>query len=104
MLIPVGTQARTGLICLGVFAILSLRAVKHRFLYMAGAALLVAAAIPFLPQSYTTRMARLEDSRVDQSASTRVTVWAWSWKYAKEQPFGGGFRAYGYRKSGVWGK
>ncbi|WOF43960.1 putative O-glycosylation ligase, exosortase A system-associated [Sphingopyxis indica] len=94
MLIPVGTQARTGLICLGVFAILSLRAVKHRFLYMAGAALLVAAAIPFLPQSYTTRMETLEDYRVDQSASTRVAVWAWTWNYAKEHPFGGGFEAY----------
>jgi len=94
MLIPVGTQARTGLVCLGIFAILSLRAVKHRVLYMAGAALLVAAAVPFLPQSYTSRMETLEDYRTDQSASTRVAVWAWTWDYAKEHPFGGGFEAY----------
>ena len=78
MLLPVGTQARTGLICLGVLALLSLRAVKHRLLYIMGAVLLVAAAIPFLPQSYTQRMETLQDYRTDQSASTRVAVWALS--------------------------
>lgn len=94
MLLPVGTQARTGLVCLAVLAVLSLRAVRHRFLYMAGAAMLVVAAIPFLPQSYTQRMETLQDYQADQSASTRVAVWAWTWEYAKENPFGGGFQAY----------
>ena len=59
-----------------------------------GAVLLVAAAIPFLPQSYTQRMETLQDYRTDQSASTRVAVWAWTWDYAKDHPFGGGFEAY----------
>lgn len=93
-LLPVGTQARTGLICLAVLAILSLRAVKHRILYMVGAALLAAAAIPFLPQSYTERMETIRGYKSDQSASTRVAVWAWTWDYAKDHPFGGGFNAY----------
>ncbi len=94
MLLPVGTQARTGLVCLAVLAILSLRAVKHRFLYIAGAGLLTVAAIPFLPQSFTDRMETIRDHRADQSASTRVAVWQWTWDYAKENPFGGGFEAY----------
>ena len=94
MLLPVGTQARTGLVCLIVLAILSLRAVKHRLLYMVGAGLLAAAAIPFLPQSYTARMETIRDHRADESASTRVAVWAWTWEYAKDHPFGGGFNAY----------
>lgn len=94
MLLPVGTQARTGLVCLAVLAILSLRAVKHRFLYIAGAGLLTVAAIPFLPQSFTDRMETIRDHRADQSASTRVAVWQWTWEYAKENPFGGGFEAY----------
>ncbi len=93
-LLPVGTQARTGLICLAVLAILSLRAVKHRILYMVGAGLLAAAAIPFLPQSYTERMETIRGYKSDQSASTRVAVWAWTWEYAKDNPFGGGFNAY----------
>ena len=94
MLLPVGTQARTGLICLIVLAILSLRAVKHRLLYIAGAAVFVTAAIPFLPQSYTQRMETIEGYKSDESASTRVAVWKWTWDYAKDHPFGGGFNAY----------
>ena len=93
-LLPVGTQTRTGLICLVILAMLSLRAVKHRFLYMAGAGLLAVAAIPFLPQSYTERMETIRGYKSDQSASTRVAVWAWTWDYAKENPFGGGFNAF----------
>ena len=94
MLLPVGTQARTGLVCLAVLAVLSLRAVKHRFLYMAGAGLLAIAAIPFLPQSFTERMETIQGYKSDQSASTRVAVWQWTWDYAKENPLGGGFEAY----------
>lgn len=94
MLLPVGTQARTGLVCLAVLAVLSLRAVKYRFLYMAGAGLLALAAIPFLPQSFTERMETIQGYKSDQSASTRVAVWAWTWDFAKDHPFGGGFEAY----------
>ncbi|MGB3846950.1 MAG: putative O-glycosylation ligase, exosortase A system-associated [Sphingopyxis sp.] len=94
MLLPVGTQARTGLICIGVLAVLSLRAVKHRVLYIAGASALALAAVPFLPQSFTQRMETIQGYKSDQSASTRVAVWAWTWDYAKDNPFGGGFQAY----------
>ena len=93
-LLPVGTQARTGLVCLVVLGLLSLRAVKHPLLYIGGAGLLAAAAIPFLPQSYTERMETIRGYKSDQSASTRVAVWAWTWEYAKDHPFGGGFNAY----------
>jgi O-antigen ligase len=71
-----------------------LRSVKHRFLYMAGAGLLVLAAIPFLPQSYTERMSTISNHDEDESASTRVAVWTWTLEYAKEHPLGGGFDAY----------
>ncbi len=93
-LLPIGTQARTGLVCLAVLVVLSLRSAKNRFLYIAGAGLLAVAAIPFLPQSFTERMETIRDHKSDQSASTRVAVWAWTWDYAKENPMGGGFEAY----------
>ena len=94
LLIPVGTQARTGLVCIAVLAILMLRNVKRRLLYMGliGAAALV--AIPMLPESFTTRMETIQTYEADQSASTRLAVWAWTWDYAKDNPFGGGFDAY----------
>jgi probable O-glycosylation ligase (exosortase A-associated) len=94
LLLPVGTQARTGLVCIAVLAVLSLRSVKHRMLYVIGAATLALAAVPFLPETYTKRMETIRDHRADQSASTRVAVWIWTWEYAKDRPFGGGFEAY----------
>lgn len=94
ILLPIGTQARTGLVCLVVLVVLSLRAVKHKLLYVAGAALLATASIPFLPQSFVERMTTIRDHKQDQSASTRVAVWEWTWEYAKTHPFGGGFEAY----------
>ncbi len=94
LLMPIGTEARTGLVCIAVLGVLMLRDVKRRFLYLAGAALLGAAAIPFLPASFTGRMTTIQGYQADQSANTRLAVWAWTWNYAREHPFGGGFGAY----------
>lgn len=93
-LIPVGTQARTGLVCLAVLCILYLRTAKHRFLIMAGMGLALVISVPFLPQSFLQRMNTIEDHKSDQSASTRVGVWKWTLGYVKEHPFGGGFDVY----------
>lgn len=94
LLIPVGTQARTGLICIAVLCAIALRTAKRRFLYMGlmGAAALF--AVPFLPQSFTERMSTIENHQSDRSASTRIAVWQWTWEYAQDHPFGGGFDAY----------
>ena len=94
LLIPIGTQTRTGLLCIALLGVLSLRAVKRRFLYLGLAGVVALAAIPFLPESYTKRMSTIENHQSDQSASTRVAVWEWTWEYAKHNPFGGGFDAY----------
>lgn len=94
LLIPIGTQTRTGLLCIGVLAVLSLRTVKRRFLYMSLLSGAVLLAIPFLPESYTQRMNTIENHQADQSASTRIAVWKWTLDYAKEHPLGGGFESY----------
>lgn len=94
LLIPVGTEARTGLLCIAVLAVLSLRSVKRRFLYIASATALALVAIPFLPDSYTKRMNTIENHAGDQSASTRVAVWQWTLEYVQDHPFGGGFDAF----------
>ncbi|KLE34211.1 putative O-glycosylation ligase, exosortase A system-associated [Aurantiacibacter luteus] len=94
LLVPVGTQTRTGLVCIGVLAVLSLRASRHKLLYAGLAAAAMVVAIPFLPASYTERMGTIVDHQSDQSASTRVAVWEWTWDYAKSHPLGGGFDAY----------
>ena len=94
LLIVVGTEARTGLLCIGVLAVLALRDAKRRFLYIGSAAVLALVALPFLPQSYLARMSTIETHDEDESASTRVAVWNWTIDYAIEHPLGGGFDAY----------
>jgi putative inorganic carbon (hco3(-)) transporter len=94
MLIPIGTETRTGLMCiLLLFGLFLLRS-KKKFVY--GPLLLVAGlcAIPFLPASFTERMSTIENSRNDESANTRVMVWMWTIDYVKQHPGGGGFDNY----------
>ncbi|HMO68663.1 MAG TPA: DUF5935 domain-containing protein, partial [Novosphingobium sp.] len=94
LLIPVGTEARTGLLCLGVLIGLALRTMKRRVLYGALMALAGLMAIPFLPASFTERMDTIGNHQADQSASTRIAVWKWTLDYVEAKPFGGGFDAY----------
>lgn len=94
LLIPIGTQTRTGMLCLGVLAVLGLRSLRRRFLYLTLGAAAALIAVPFLPESYTARMSTIENHQSDQSASTRVAVWKWTLDYVREHPFGGGFDAY----------
>ena len=94
LLIPIGTQARTGLVCIAALAFLMLRNVRRRMIYVAALAAAMLVAIPFLPQSYTDRMTTISNYQADSSASTRLAVWEWTWEYAQRHPFGGGFDAY----------
>ncbi|MEQ1495561.1 MAG: DUF5935 domain-containing protein [Novosphingobium sp.] len=94
VLIPIGTQTRTGLLCLALLGVLALRNVKRRLLFIGGAVVLAVIAVPFLPDSYTRRMSTIENHKSDQSASIRVAVWNWTLDYVKDNPFGGGFDAY----------
>jgi putative inorganic carbon (hco3(-)) transporter len=94
LLIPIGTQARTGLICIAVLGIMVLRHTKRRMLYLLGVAIVGTATIPFLPSSFTNRMSTIKKYDADESASTRLAVWGWTWEYVKQNPLGGGFDVY----------
>jgi probable O-glycosylation ligase (exosortase A-associated) len=94
LLMPVGTQARTGLVCAALLALLMLRDVKRPILYIASAAALGLLSVPFLPAAFTARMETIGTYKADASASTRIEVWKWTWGYVKDHPLGGGFEAY----------
>jgi probable O-glycosylation ligase (exosortase A-associated) len=94
LLVPVGTEARTGLLCIAALAGLMLRYTRRRFVFIAAAGVLGLAALPFLPQTYYERMATIAEPGGDESASTRVAVWEWTIDYAARNPLGGGFDAY----------
>lgn len=94
LLIPVGTSTRTGLLCIGLLALLMIRDAKRKFVYLAALGCLGLAAIPFLPSSFTERMGTIKTYQADASASTRIAVWQWTMDYVKTHPMGGGFEAY----------
>lgn len=94
LMVPIGTEARTGLVCIAVLGVLLMRYVKRRVLFISAGALLGLAALPFLPQSYYERMATIAQPGGDESASTRVAVWQWTLDYVSDNPLGGGFDAY----------
>lgn len=94
LLIPVGTEARTGLVCIAVLVLLMLRDVKRRLLYLALIGAAGALAVPLLPSSFTSRMDTIQSYEAEQSANTRVLVWQWTWDFVQDNPKGGGFAAY----------
>ncbi|MDF2386401.1 putative O-glycosylation ligase, exosortase A system-associated [Nostoc ellipsosporum NOK] len=94
LLIPVGTSTRTGLLCIGLVALLMLRDTKRKFVYLAALGCLGLVAVPFLPSAFTERMGTIKTYKADASASTRLAVWQWTIDYAKTHPMGGGFEAY----------
>jgi probable O-glycosylation ligase (exosortase A-associated) len=98
LLVPVGTQARTGLICIAVLGILMLRSTKRRLLYVTMVTVVSLIVIPLLPSSFTSRMDTIKGYKSDNSAGTRLAVWAWTWEYVKDHPMGGGFDAYRQNK------
>jgi probable O-glycosylation ligase (exosortase A-associated) len=94
LLIPIGTEARTGLICIAALAMLMLRDTKRRLIYILMVGAVGMLSVPFLPASFTQRMDTIQGYQGDESASTRIAVWKWTWGYVQEHPLGGGFEAY----------
>ncbi len=94
LLIPVGTSTRTGLLCIVLVAVLLLRETKRKVLYLCILGAIGLAAVPLLPSSFTDRMSTIKTYKADESASTRLAVWKWTWEYAQNHPFGGGFEMY----------
>ena len=94
LLMPVGTEARTGLVCIAVLGVLMLRDVKRRGAYLGLVAFLGICAMPLLPQSFQARMGLIQGYEQDSSASSRLAVWGWTLEFAGANPMGGGFAAY----------
>ena len=94
LLIPIGTEARTGLVCAVILAGMMWWHTRRRMLYAGLGALALLIAIPFLPSSFTERMDTISEYQADESASTRIQVWMWTLDYVRHNPLGGGFDDY----------
>lgn len=93
-LMPIGTGARTGLVCVVVLAALILRTAQRRALIVSLMAAGALIALPVLPADFVARMGTIRNHQSDESASTRVAVWKWTLEFVEQRPFGGGFDAY----------
>jgi len=94
ILTVIGTEARTGLVCLAIVAFTEWLRAKRKMVWVGMAAVAAIAAVPFMPQSFTSRMGTIKTYQEDQSASTRVAMWNWTLEYVASNPLGGGF--------GIW--
>ena len=95
LLVPVGAEARTGLIAVAALALLLWWQSKRKILLALLGIGLAIASVPFLPQSFKSRMATIETYQEDGSALGRLAVWKWTIAFANEHPItGGGFGAY----------
>ncbi len=94
ILVVVGSEARTGFLCVAAIAVLQFRHVKRKLLVATVTTLAGVASIPFLPDSFTGRMNTIETYDEDTSASTRLAMWQWTLARTTVHPFGGGF--------GIW--
>ncbi|MDT7934379.1 MAG: putative O-glycosylation ligase, exosortase A system-associated [Sphingomonadaceae bacterium] len=98
VLTTVGTEARTGLICLAAMAAMTVWTVKRKLLVAAGLAVAVVVATPFMPKSFLARMGTIATYQQDVSAAGRTEVWKWTWNYVLDHPLGGGFKVFRLNK------
>ncbi|MFX6258812.1 hypothetical protein ABTF80_22405, partial [Acinetobacter baumannii] len=69
LLMPVGTAARTGLLCVALVFVLLLRDMKRRFVYLGVIAGLGLVSVPLLPPAFIARMQTIQSYKGDSSAS-----------------------------------
>jgi probable O-glycosylation ligase (exosortase A-associated) len=90
----IGTTARTGLVALGVFALIQWVFSRRKILTGVLMLAIAGAATPLLSDEWSGRMNTIEDYGSDTSAMTRLGVWEWTLDYVKDHPLGGGFGVY----------
>jgi probable O-glycosylation ligase (exosortase A-associated) len=91
----IGTQARTGLVCLVILILITLYLSKDRLKHSIYIVMFSMIIFPFIPNAWMERMETMKDTSQEKSALGRVVVWRWTVDYANSRPFfGGGFRSY----------
>ncbi len=94
VLAAVGTYARAGLVSLGVFAAFFWWTSRRKLLLLGGFVVVGMALASFMGANYSARMETILHPLHEESASTRLAVWDWTWHYALNHPLGGGFEVY----------
>lgn len=98
VLILIGTQARSGLVCLILLIGFAIWYSKQKAKILGVALILPLLLLPLAPQEWFDRMSTIQSKdtvATEASAMGRVVVWRWAIDYFKDNPFtGGGFLSY----------
>ena len=90
----IGTGARTGIVCMVVLGGLYWLQSRKKLLSGFAIAILGVLVLIFSPERWKDRMATIDDFAQESSALTRIKVWQWALDFVRDNPMGGGFRAY----------
>ena len=90
----VGTGARTGVVCMIVLGGLYWLQSRRKMVSGVAIAILGILVVVFSPDRWKARMATIDDFQQESSALTRIKVWQWVLDFVRDNPMGGGLRAY----------
>ncbi|WP_016957059.1 DUF5935 domain-containing protein [Catenovulum agarivorans] len=92
----IGTQARTGLVVLGIYLLLHLYYTHQKLKGIAFLLILGLVGSQFVTQDWLDRMQTIDEgTTTEKSAVGRIVVWRWTFDYVANKPIlGGGFYAY----------
>ena len=90
----IGTQSRGALVGLAAMGFVLLLKSRSKLPLILSLLLVVPAIISFMPETWHSRMATIDDSLVDDSVMGRFNAWRMAFNLASSEFFGGGFEAF----------
>jgi len=101
VLATIGTQARTGVVSLGVLSIFYFLKSKRKPLFLMILPLFGALFYFVAPAGYFDRMNTISDT-TESSSAGRIDAWEWGWKFALDHPItGGGYHSFILHQTGT---
>ena len=101
VLATIGTQARTGVVSLGVLSIFYFLKSKRKLMFLLILPLFGALFYFVAPAGYFERMNTISDTQESSSAG-RIEAWEWGWKFTLDHPItGGGYHSFIMHQTGT---
>jgi probable O-glycosylation ligase (exosortase A-associated) len=101
VLATVGTQARTGIVALGILGAFYFIKSKRKLMFGLMVPVLIGLMIAVAPAGYFDRMNTIGDAKESSSAG-RIDSWMWGWNFALDHPItGGGYHSFLLHQTGT---
>lgn len=90
----IGTQSRGALVGLAAMGLVLILKSRNKFPLLLSLLVVVPLIISFMPDTWHSRMATIDDSEVDASVMGRFNAWGMAFNLARSELLGGGFEAF----------